>query len=169
MRRHLLLALSAVLFAFASATPASAQPDEAEQPSYYGTHDRYNDGRYDPYAAPPPPPYGAPAYGTPYVRPYPQPYPPPPGPNYRYDQRAQRFGGLQIIEAWYGRGRRVCDAAHTMRNACEGQGGCTVKAGNELCGDPVPGVVKGLSVTYSCHGQVRRADQQEPGHIGLRC
>jgi hypothetical protein len=163
MRRHLAFIAFAFALFLSTGTAVLAQPDPS-RPSYYGnpynSYDRYDDDRYDDREN-----Y---RYGTPYVRPYQQPYAQPyPGP--RYDQRAQRFGGLQILEAWYGRGRRVCDAAHSMRRACDGQEGCTVKAGNELCGDPTPGVVKGLSVTYRCHGQVRRAEQQEPGHIGLRC
>ena len=162
MRRHLLSTLLSFAVVASSATAALAQPDGANRPSYYGspyspyTQDRYydDDDRYDHR-------YG----NAPYLRPQPQPYSYQP----RYDQRAQRFGGLQILEAWYGRGRRVCDAAHSMRRACEGQPGCEVKAGNELCGDPVPGVIKGLTVTYRCHGDVRRAEQREPGYIGLRC
>jgi hypothetical protein len=96
---------------------------------------------------------------------------PPMGPRYEqygYPQSAQR-GGLRILEAWYGRGRRVCDASHSMRSACEGRGECTVKAGNELCGDPLPGVVKGLTVTYDCYGRTHRADEREPGYLGIRC
>ena len=168
MRRHLvsgLLSLAVVAF---SGMAALAQPDgnPGGVPRYYG--DRYSydrnyyadDDRHD-YR------YGS----TPYARPYQQPY----GYDqraqpYGYDQRAQRYGGgLQILEAWYGRGRRACDAAHSMRRACEGQPGCEVKAGNELCGDPLPGAIKNLTVTYSCHGNVRRAEQREPGYIGLRC
>lgn len=161
MRRHLISSLLALAVVAFSGMAVLAQPDGTNRPSYYGnpynpytTYDRYDDDRPDyrrDYR-----------YGTPYVRPQPYPYP-------DYGQRAQRMGGLQILEAWYGRGRRVCDAAHTMRRACEGQPGCEVKAGNELCGDPAPGVVKGLTVTYRCHGDVRRAEQREPGHIGLRC
>lgn len=158
MRRHLTLIAFALALVVSTVTSALAQPDPGTRSgrAYERTYDRYDDDRYDDRDA-----Y---RYGTPYVRPYQQLYPGP-----QYDQRAQRYGGLQILEAWYGRGRRVCDAAHSMRRACDGQEGCTVKAGNELCGDPTPGAVKGLTVTYRCHGQVRRAEQQEPGHIGLRC
>lgn len=168
MRRHLISTLLSFAVIVISGPAALAQGDATNRPSYYGspsspyTYDRYydDDDRHD-YR------YGQAPYGqTPYVRPYdqprPQPYP-------DYGQRAQRFGGLQILEAWYGRGRRVCDASHSMRRACEGQPGCEVKAGNELCGDPVPGTIKGLTVTYRCHGDVQRAEQREPGYIGLRC
>ena len=157
MRRHLVPGLLALAVVALSGTAALAQPDGNPGPRYYG--DRYiydrsyaDDDRHD-YR------YGNRSY-QPYQ--YRQPY--------HFDQRAQRYGGgLQILEAWYGRGRRACDAAHSMRRACEGQPGCEVKAGNELCGDPVPGAIKNLTVTYSCHGDVRRAEQREPGYIGLRC
>jgi hypothetical protein len=149
MRRHLISAALAAAFLVSAGSAAQAQ--------YY---DRpYN----DPYARPYQQPYQQ------YQQPYQQ-YQPPAyqQPGYPYEQRAQR-GGLRILEAWYGRGRRVCDASHALRGACEGRGGCSVKAGNELCGDPVPGVVKGLTVTYRCHGRTHQIDEMEPRHLGIRC
>ena len=76
---------------------------------------------------------------------------------------------LRIVEARYGTDRRTCDATRAVRRACEGESDCSLKAGNELCGDPTPGRVKQLTVTFSCHGQVRTTDRPEPGILGLRC
>jgi len=112
-------------------------------------------------------------YGQPYVQPYPQ--PPQYDRGYRggynpYDgQRAQGYGGLRVLEAWYGSRRRVCDASHALRSHCDGRPNCQFKVGNELCGDPIPGVVKGITITYSCHGQTRRVEEMETRHTGLRC
>ena len=108
---------------------------------------------------------------APYVRPYEQPsYRPYDQAQRPYEQQAQRYGnGIRIMDAWYGRERRVCDASFTLKGACEGRQSCEIKAGNELCGDPLPNVVKGLSVTYRCHGRVQHTDQIESRRLGLRC
>ena len=157
MRRHLVPSLLALAVVALSGTAALAQPDGNPGPRFYG--DRYSydrsyadDDRHD-YR------YGNRTY-QPYQ--YQQPY--------HFDQRAQRYGGgLQILEAWYGRGRRACDAAHSMRRACEGQPGCEAKAGNELCGDPTPGQVKTLYVSYRCRGRVRDITRQEGKYLRLDC
>src|SRR6185436_1230876 len=110
-------------------------------------------------------PYTAPSYSAPYVQPYQQPYEPRYQDYRPYEQQAQRGGGLRILEAWYGRERRVCDATFALRSACEGRPGCAVKAGNELCGDPLPNVVKGLHVTYRCHGRELQLDRRESSYV----
>jgi hypothetical protein len=150
--RRLLASLSVAAVAL-TATAALAQTDAYGRPT--NPYQQYDNRGYD----------------RSYDRGYDRSYDRAPRFGYERPQSAQRYGGggIRILEAWYGRGRRVCDASHTMRQACEGQGGCTIKAGNELCGDPTPGVVKRLTVTYDCHGQVLRAEEREPGHIGLRC
>jgi hypothetical protein len=151
MRRNLIRATLVAALTVTASSAALAQTDAYGRSIYpernYNSYNSYNSGPYvPPYAQP----YQPPAYGQP------------------YEQRAQR-GGLRVLEAWYGRERRVCDASHAMRSACDGRPGCEVKAGNELCGDPLPGVVKGLRVTYRCHGQTRHVDQRESGYVGLRC
>jgi hypothetical protein len=153
MRRHLIQAALAVLFLISAASAAQAQ--------------YYDRGYYDR------------GYGQPYVQPYAQPNPYDHPRAYRgydpygydpYDgQRAQGYRGLRVLEAWYGSRRRVCDASHALRSHCDGRPNCQFKVGNELCGDPLPGVVKGITITYSCHGQTRRVEEMESRHTGLRC
>jgi len=150
MRRLPAVLALAVLFGVA-ATAANAQND-VSRPGYQDRYDddrlHYDDDRDDH------------RYGQ-----RPSRYAPPD----RFQQSQRYGGGLRIMEAWYGRNRRVCDATPALRGACDGRESCAVKAGNELCGDPTPGRVKELTVTYSCHGQVRTTDRVEPSVLGLRC
>ena len=62
--------------------------------------------------------------------------------------------GLDIIEAWYGVGDRVCDASWALQSQC-GREGCEVYASNDLCGDPKRGREKALYVTYACGDRTR--------------
>jgi hypothetical protein len=76
---------------------------------------------------------------------------------------------IRIVEARYGTSRRTCDATRALRRACEGESDCSLKAGNELCGDPVPGQVKTLYVTYRCRGRVHSITRMEGKQLGLDC
>ena len=76
---------------------------------------------------------------------------------------------LRIVEARYGTDRRTCDATRAVRRACEGESDCSLKAGNELCGDPTPGQVKTLYVTYRCRGRTRNITRTEGKQLGLDC
>jgi len=76
---------------------------------------------------------------------------------------------IRIIEARYGTDRRSCNATRAMRRACEGDDSCSVKAGNELCGDPAPGQVKTLYVTYRCEGRPRDITRTEGKYLRLDC
>lgn len=76
---------------------------------------------------------------------------------------------LRIVQARYGTDRRSCDATRAVRRACEGESDCSLKAGNELCGDPTPGQVKTLYVTYRCRGRVRDITRQEGKYLSLDC
>jgi len=76
---------------------------------------------------------------------------------------------IRIIEARYGTDRRTCDATRALRRACEGESDCMLKAGNELCGDPTPGRVKTLYVTYRCKGRVRNVTRTEGKMLSLDC
>lgn len=149
--RRLRILLAVVALCGVATTAANAQNDPYSRPAYQDRY--YNDRTYydderDTYR------YGPAPYR--YV------------PD-RYQQSQRYGGGIRILEAWYGRNRRVCDASHALRSACDGRESCAVKAGNELCGDPTPGRVKQLTVTFSCHGQVRTTDRPEPSILGLRC
>lgn len=76
---------------------------------------------------------------------------------------------IRIVEARYGTDRRSCDATRALRRACEGESDCGLKAGNELCGDPTPGQVKTLTVTYRCRGRLHTVTRTEGKHLSLDC
>jgi hypothetical protein len=76
---------------------------------------------------------------------------------------------IRIVEARYGTDRRTCDATRAVRRACEGESDCSLKAGNELCGDPTPGQVKTLYVTYRCQGRTRNVTRGEGKQLSLDC
>ena len=86
-----------------------------------------------------------------------------------YEPGYRRYRGLRIIAAWYGVEDRACDATRPVRRICEGDDECTVRATNRLCGDPVPGVVKVLTVWYRCAGRPREITRWEGSYLGLRC
>lgn len=99
------------------------------------------------------------------------------------DGRGSPFGGtsrpvvqatreeppIRIVQARYGTDRRSCDATRAVRRACEGESDCSLKSGNELCGDPTPGQVKTLYVTYRCRGRIRDITRQEGKYLSLDC
>jgi hypothetical protein len=90
-------------------------------------------------------------------------------PVYQSQSAAREDPPIRIIEARYGTDRRSCDATRALRRACEGESDCSLKAGNELCGDPVPGQVKTLYVTYRCRGRVHNVTRMEGKYLGLDC
>jgi hypothetical protein len=76
---------------------------------------------------------------------------------------------LRILSAWYGVESRACEATRAVARACNGRRDCTVQATNRLCGDPVPQVVKVLTVTYRCDGRIRSITRGEGRYLGLTC
>jgi len=58
--------------------------------------------------------------------------------------------GLKIISAQYGKNGKVCNAMPAVQNACNGKKSCEVISSNNLCGDPLFGTVKDLTVKYRC-------------------
>lgn len=59
-------------------------------------------------------------------------------------------GGILILQAVYGSDSRSCDATAAVFRSCNGKAECSVAASNSLCGDPAPGVVKKLRVSFRC-------------------
>lgn len=72
-----------------------------------------------------------------------------------YARGYDRDPEIHIIGATYAAGNRRCDASRWVRIPCDGSRTCSVKASNNLCGDPAKGVAKELTVSYSC-GRGRR-------------
>ena len=59
------------------------------------------------------------------------------------------WGRVHIEEAEYGVRGAMCDAREAVHHEVERTGG-TVRAGNQLCGDPARGAEKRLRVVYRC-------------------
>src|SRR5688572_10399584 len=64
--------------------------------------------------------------------------------------RSRRDRDIRIVGARYGVEHRACNAIRPVRRMCQGRSSCTVRATNRLCGDPLPGVVKVLTISYQC-------------------
>lgn len=78
-------------------------------------------------------------------------------------------GGVTILEAIYGSGGRYCDATAAIAHQCQGTQACSVRAGNELCGDPRRGREKRLSIHYACADGERHVEVRERDTVALRC
>ena len=79
-------------------------------------------------------------------------------------KKSTRLGkNLVIKKATYGSADKVCDATEAVHGLCASQESeCIVGAGNELCGDSAPGVLKELRVTYTCSNQ-----KHEPRSVSI--
>ena len=87
-------------------------------------------------------------------------------------------GEITINSALYGANGTTCDAREAVAKACAGQDGCRIGAGNALCGDPLRGTPKQLTVVYNCgllnrtaiirEGEDRRLDCNEPETAAAR-
>ncbi len=75
---------------------------------------------------------------------------------------------LEVIEAWYGAGDRVCNASWAVADRCHGRD-CEIYASNDLCGDPRRGREKNLYVTYACGRDTRSLSIPEEGIGVLSC
>ncbi len=78
--------------------------------------------------------------------------------------------GIQILEAFYGEGERLCDAGYQVSSRCGGRGDCQFRVDNGLCGDPARGERKALFVAYRCsRGDDQIALYPEGAQATLRC
>ena len=83
------------------------------------------------------------------------------------DRRGSR---IRLERAVYGFRGEVCDATDAVRNVAGGRRNVEIMANNELCGDPTPGRVKTLTITYRCADEaVRRASVREGQALVLTC
>jgi hypothetical protein len=67
-------------------------------------------------------------------------------------QPAFASNGIKVLRASYGTpsAGKTCDARAALERACGGKPQCTVRAANNLCGDPDVGVAKELTLTWTC-------------------
>ena len=87
---------------------------------------------------------------------------------YDRDDGPRRFR-LRIEQAEYGARGSMCDARRAVRHEVERNGG-SVRATNQLCGDPARGIQKRLRVIYRCgNGESMRAVARENETLNLSC
>lgn len=153
------LASLAVLLLVATALPALAQSDRND-PRTSQSAQQYGQS---------PSPYGQQQYGQQQYgqQQYGQQQDSRPGQGYGRERRRER--GIQITSAFYGVEHRACEATEQVARICDGRPNCTVPATNRLCGDPMHGVTKVLTVYYNCHGRSRASTRWEGGYLGIRC
>ena len=141
--------------------------------TYRGPRSGYPRYGYNPYQGNP---Y---SYGNRY--PYPR-YgyaPPRQGPYYYGDrgggrgygrERYDRSPRLTILGATYRSiDGRACDAFSFVHRRCDGERSCSVRANNNICGDPDRGRLKVLEVVYACGDRQLRANVPERSRSKLRC
>jgi hypothetical protein len=155
-----LTALAVLLLAGTTAVPAMAQSDRDTHSSVRFERVQYE--RVDPRIG-----QLAQQYSQPQQYGQSQPYSQDGRPGNSYDRNRNR--GINITAAYYGVENRACEATRQASRLCEGKSSCTIPASNRLCGDPVPGIVKVLTVHYECHGRQRSMTRREGTHLGLRC
>lgn len=64
---------------------------------------------------------------------------------------SERKATIDILYADYGRGGQTCDARSAIVDRCAGEAECGIVVGPDvLCGDPLPGRSKLLSVYWAC-------------------
>ena len=83
-------------------------------------------------------------------------------------------GSIEIVEAEYGVPGRTCTAGPDIKKrastACGGfRPRCLVSVSNGWCGDPAPGVVKTLTVEYTCGATRKRVSGTEITRLVLTC
>lgn len=80
-----------------------------------------------------------------------------------------------VLGAQYGTPRQQCDATRAIAKLASGRYSATVRASNNLCGDPAPGKGKDLSVEYACGDpafcgrQILKASASENRSTTLAC
>jgi len=92
------------------------------------------------------------------VPPPPPPAPPPPV-----------LGPIKVTSAFYGSGKKNCDATRHVGRQANGHRTHSFKVTNDMCGDPDRGQRKTLEVTYWCGQVSRTASAREHQDIYLNC
>lgn len=85
-------------------------------------------------------------------------------------QQDGRRGRITIDEAIYGERQGTCDARPAVENAAGGRRQMSIRADNNLCGDPSPDRRKALTVTYRCGDSApQRITAQENATMNISC
>lgn len=64
---------------------------------------------------------------------------------------------------------KYCNATSSVRSYCEGQSSCKFPVNNQLCGDPLPGTPKTLSVYFKCGGKADGITVPEASEGSINC
>jgi hypothetical protein len=91
------------------------------------------------------------------------PPPPPPAPP------PPVLGPIKVTSAFYGSGKKNCDATRYVARKANGNRTHSFKVTNDMCGDPDRGQRKTLEVTYWCGQVSRTASAREHQDIYLNC
>ena len=77
---------------------------------------------------------------------------------------------IKITDARYGRNSKYCDATGFARSSCDGKTRCQFTAANNICGDPISGVIKEILVRYSCgYPPERNTRADEHSTLSISC
>jgi hypothetical protein len=79
------------------------------------------------------------------------------------------LGPIKVSGAFYGSGKKNCDATRFVGRQANGNRTYSFKVSNDMCGDPDRGQRKTLEVTYWCGQVSRTASAREHQDIYLNC
>ena len=79
------------------------------------------------------------------------------------------LGPIKVTSAFYGSGKKNCDATRYVGRHANGNRTYSFKVSNDMCGDPDRGQRKTLEVTYWCGEVSRQASAREHNDIYLNC
>ena len=82
---------------------------------------------------------------------------------------APQLGPIKVTGAFYGSGKKNCDATRWVGRHANGNRTYSFKVSNDMCGDPDRGQRKTLEVTYWCGAVSRTASAREHQDIYLNC
>jgi hypothetical protein len=80
-----------------------------------------------------------------------------------------QLGPIKVTGAFYGSGKKNCDATRYVGRHANGNRTYSFKVTNDMCGDPDRGQRKTLEVTYWCGQVSRTASAREHQDIYLNC
>ena len=80
-----------------------------------------------------------------------------------------QLGPIKVTGAFYGSGKKNCDATRYVARHANGNRTYSFKVSNDMCGDPDRGQRKTLEVTYWCGAVSRTASAREHQDIYLNC
>jgi hypothetical protein len=91
-------------------------------------------------------------------------------PGYYGNHNHDPYPRLTILGATYRSiDGRACDAFSRVHRECDGTSSCSVRASNNICGDPDRGRLKVLEIAYACGNRQLSARAPEKSRARLSC